>query len=305
MSRKFVVAGGSGFIGRALVDFWSSAGEEVVVLSRAATPVKGARSVAWPEGDWASELEGADAVVNLSGNPISKKHTAAYRTKIEESRIGPTTALAEAIKKAEKPSKVWINASGVGFYGDRGGDLLSESSRAGDDFLAQLCVKWEAACLNSGTPRTRKVTPRLGVVLGEGGAFAELKKLPTGGIGSGKQYVSWIHIHDLVRFIDWLTTADVQGPINAVAPGVVTNKEFMTVLHDEMGLPNPPPMPDPVFRAIASLMGLEASVALVSMRVDPRLALVHGFDFDYPTLRPALQNLLDNVPPAWRKETQL
>lgn len=304
MSRKFVLAGGSGFLGRALTAFFTDQGDEVVVLSRSGRGGNGGRSVQWDGqtvGEWASEIEGATAVVNLSGAPISKKHTDKYKKELIDSRVLPTRAIGEAIALAKDAPKVWVNVSAIGFYGDRGAELLGESSGPGEGSLAEIGVKWEAASQGFDTPQTRKVMPRLGIVLGKGGALAEFKKIPHRAIGNGKQYISWIHERDVVRMVDWVVSHDVSGPINAVAPGAVTNEEFFTTLNQELGRPALPPMPRPIFEFTAGLMGLEASVALVSQRVDPRLALVRGFSFDFPTLRPALQDLLDNVPAAWRQ----
>jgi len=221
-----------------------------------------------------------------------------------DSRVKPTEAVGQAIAQCKQPPVVWVNASAVGFYGDRGGELLGESSPPGTDFMAEIGRKWEAACQQAETPSTRKVMPRIGVVLGKGGALAEFKKIPHRAIGSGRQYISWIHVQDLVRFLGWAIESDVHGPINAVSPGTVTNEEFFTVLNSELGRPALPPMPKPLFELASKVLGLESSVALVSQRVDPRLALVKGFEFMYPTLRPALQNLLDNVPSAWKEGAQ-
>lgn len=212
MTRKFVVAGGSGFIGHALTTFWSDKGDEVVVLSRSSKPVGAARSVRWDGetvGEWAAELEGATAVVNLSGAPISKRHTPAYRKELIASRVGPTETIGKAIAQCKTPPTAWVNASAIGYYGDRGTELLGESSASGTDFMAEVARKWEAACTGSEAPATRKILPRIGIVLGRGGALDEFKKIPHRGIGSGKQVISWIHVHDLVRLIDWTVSTGV------------------------------------------------------------------------------------------------
>ncbi|MBX3110565.1 MAG: TIGR01777 family oxidoreductase [Fimbriimonadaceae bacterium] len=295
MSRV-VLAGGSGFIGRALVKAFNQAGHECVVLSRGGGVVEGASTVRWdldPDGAWTSQLDGAEALVNLCGAPVSKKWTDAYRREIRDSRIVPTKALGEAVGRCGTPPKVWVNISGSGFYGDRGDTQLSETAPVGDDFLAEVSAEWEATCLDADTPRTRKFVPRLGVVLAkDGGAFPEFKKVPFGGIGSGKQWISWVHLADVCAMALWALKEPVEGTVNCCAPEPVTNARFFSSLLAARGLPPVPPMPELMFLAAAAATGSEASLALTGQRVLPVLAEARGFRFKFPTLESAFADLL-------------
>lgn len=294
--RRVVVAGGSGLIGTHLTRVWRARGDEVVVLSR---KPRTEGEVGWtldPQHTWSQTLEATDAVVNLSGSTVAKAHTPAYREVLDSSRVRPTTVLGQAISLCEFPPKVWINVSAVGIYGDRGGEVLPECSPAGSTFLAGLCDRWEGACLRADTPTTRKVVPRLGVVLArEGGAFREFRKLPFGGIGPGSQYLPWVHVTDLVRAFDWAIDGDFTGCFNLVAPAPLTSREFFAALAHATHRLLLPPLPEAVFRVIATLTGLEPSVALESQRVEPRTLTSHGFQFTFPDVQTAILDLLSPI----------
>ncbi|MDI9641414.1 DUF1731 domain-containing protein [Geitlerinema splendidum] len=196
------------------------------------------------------------------------------------------------------PPSVWINAGGVGIYGDRGDEALSESSRPGGGFLADVSSAWEAACLNSES-KTRTVVARFGVVLGrEGGAFPiflKLAKLFIGGpAGNGRQWMSWIHIEDLCRLLEWMIEEDhVSGAVNAVSPDPVRNGDFMDELRKAVGRPPVPGMPNAIFRQLVTLTGKEPSVLLESQRVFPVLAMSKGFEFQFPEFHAAIEALIE------------
>jgi len=295
MSR-IVLAGGTGFIGRALIATFTQAGHECVVLSRGGGVVEGASTVRWdfdPDGSWTDQLEGAEAVINLCGAPVSKKWTPDYQKEILDSRIVPTRALGEAIGRCGRPPRVWVNISGSGFYGDRGDTQVTEASSVGDDFLAHVSAEWEATCLEAETPGTVKFVPRLGVVLAKhGGAFPAFKKIMFGGIGSGKQWISWVHLADVCAMVKWAVDDQVDGIVNCCAPEPVTNGAFFKTLLSARGLPPVPAMPEFMFLAAAAATGAEASLMLTGQRVLPVVAEARGFRFQFPTLQSALDDLL-------------
>ncbi|MEQ1932666.1 MAG: TIGR01777 family oxidoreductase, partial [Fimbriimonadaceae bacterium] len=224
---KIVIAGGSGFLGQALAQFLAKLDHDVVILSRQSDSSIG-RSVRWngvSVGDWAKELEGALAVINLTGKPVATKWTTDAKQEILLSRVQSTKAIAEAIKQCAEPPKVWINASAVGIYGDRAAEELDESSQPGKqrEFLVDTCVAWEAAVDDPLIPdQVRRVKLRIGVVLGQGGgAFPMLAKLTRmflgSHVGSGRQFVPWVHVDDLTRMVVHCIEKDVSGPVKAVS----------------------------------------------------------------------------------------
>ena len=299
--RRIILAGGSGFVGQALAPVLLAKGYHVVVLGRRASHRRnGVDYLQWDGktlGDWASALEGAEAVVNLAGKNINCRHTSENRREIIRSRVDSVRVLGEALAKCATPAAVFVQASGVGYYGDTGDKVVDETGRAGDDFPAEVCRQWEGA-FNALDPRTtRKVILRLGVVLGrDGGALPLLEKLTRwflgGAVGNGRQFISWIHVADLIQmFLSAVERPELAGVFNATAPAAVTNREFMRELRRALHRPWSPPVPSPFVRAGAWLMGTEGDLALLSSRCAPRRFLEHGFQFQFPTLRDAFANL--------------
>ena len=300
-AKRIVIAGGSGFIGTALTSAFGERGCEVIVLTRRSRARRDlVREVVWDgehPGDWMHFLDGADAVINLTGKNINCPHTPENLGEIIASRVNSVNAIAAAIGKVEKPPHAWVQASATGFYGDTGNITCDESAPAGNDALANVCRQWEAACAAADVPQTRKVTLRIGFVLGRaGGALPVLSKLTKcflgGAAGSGRQYISWIHLADLVQmFVSAVENEKLSGIFNAVAPGAVTNAEFMRKLRRRLDRPWSPPAPVFAVRIGSRLMGSEASLALVSQRCMPKKLLEAGFEFQFPQLRAALENL--------------
>src|ERR1039457_7058128 len=241
-------------------------------------------------------LDGADAVVNLTGKNINCPHTPENLREIIASRVNSVNAIAAAIGKVEKPPRVWVQASATGFYGDTGDIACDESAPAGSNALAQICRQWEAACAAANVPQTRKVTLRIGFVLGrDGGALPVLSKLTKcflgGAVGNGRQFISWIHLADLVQmFVASIENENLAGTFNAVAPDAVTNAEFMRELRRALHRPWSPPAPVFAVKIGSRLMGSEASLALVSQRCAPKNFLAMGFEFQFSNLRAALEN---------------
>lgn len=295
-----MIAGGSGFIGRALIAEFVGAGSEVVVLSRSESRNSEVRTVAWDGrriGAWARELVGASLVVNLSGASISQVWTDAAKKEILLSRVESTRAIGAALAECERPPPVWINSSAIGFYGDSGPFEVSEASPAGQGFLAETCAAWEAAVDEFDSP-VRKVKMRTGVVLGRGGGALEqlirLTRLFMGGAsGNGRQFISWIHLRDLVALYGWAAREGaIVGPVNAVSPNPVTNEAFMRELRAAVGRPWSPPAPAAFVRLGARLAGTEGELVLISQRVFPQIAEAHDFPFAFPALREALADLV-------------
>jgi hypothetical protein len=216
---RIILAGGSGFIGRHLAHRFSSGGHEVIVLSRSNRPMQDATVAVWSGetvGQWSNLLEGADAVINLSGESVTQKWTAENKRKILDSRVKTTLTIGKAIHNCRLRPKVWINASATGYYGDQGDEIMDETSPAGEGFLAETCVAWERAQDSADTPGVRKVKLRTGIALGKGGgAFAELRKYTNlflgGSQGDGRQWMSWIHIDDLAAIYQWGSTLTLTG----------------------------------------------------------------------------------------------
>ena len=293
---NIVVAGGTGLLGTALVDALRLDGESVIVLTR---QPRRAHEVRWAPGEtdssWTSVFSDAKAVINLAGASIAGgRWTAARKAAIRESRTQATSALVRAIAGAKQPPSVLVSSSAVGFYGARGDEPATETTAPGSDFLADVCRDWEAIA-NQAAGLSRVLLVRSGVVLArEGGALPQLAlpfRLFAGGpAGTGRQFVSWIHIHDWVAMVKWaLATTTVEGAVNATAPVPVTNEEFARTLGRALGRPSW--MKAPAFALRLALGEMADALVLGGQRVLPEVAQQHGFLFRYPTLEPALKEI--------------
>jgi uncharacterized protein (TIGR01777 family) len=288
-----VIAGGTGFLGAALVDRLRRDGHRVTVLTR---HPHAAGDVKWDPvnrfNGWVRSLDDADAVINLAGESIAgRRWTAARKAVLRDSRVLTTDTLVDAMARASRIPTVLINASAVGIYGPRGDEPLTEESATGSDFLASLCQVWEAAAL-SAPFSTRVVLLRTGLVLEQnGGALPRMAwpfHLMAGGpLGSGRQYMPWIHRTDWVAMVAWaLTTPTVSGPLNVTAPNPVTNREFATTLGRV--LQRPSLLPAPAF-ALRLVLGEMADAIVTGQRAVPAKAQSLGFRFRYELLEPALR----------------
>jgi len=291
--ERIAITGSSGLIGTALVGHLKSEGHTVQRLVRRA-PVA-VDEVTWdPETGYVdlSALEGVDAIIHLAGAPVDgKRWSKKFKAEILNSRLMGTSTIAKAV--AEVKPDVFISASAIGWYGESGNRGVTESDRVGDDFLAAVCREWEAAADLAGGVRTVKL--RTGLVLDPtGGALGKmlpLFRLGFGGkLGSGKQWWSWITLHDVVRAIDFALVEDISGPINLSAPNPVTNQEFTSAL--ARALHRPALFPAPAFALKAVLGGFSGEV-LGSKRVIPQALLDAGFTWDYPHLSDALAALVE------------
>jgi hypothetical protein len=295
---KIVVSGASGLIGTPLVAHLRSKGHEVVRLVRR-TPSIGEASWNPNSGELdPAVLEGADAVIHLSGAGIGdKRWTDAYKREVLESRTQSTELIARTIAGLERKPRVLLSGSAIGIYGDRADESLTESSAHGTGFLADVCERWERAAAPARDAGVRTVFLRTGIVLSpSGGALKKLLavfKVGLGGrFGSGKQWQSWISLDDEIAAIEFLLDADVSGPVNLTAPHPVTNAEFTRVLAGV--LRRPAILPIPSFGPKV-LLGSELADALLftGQRVLPEVLNANGFAFAHPTLETALRSLLD------------
>lgn len=298
---RVVMAGGSGFIGRALCSALQPVARDIVVLTRSPRgSLAGVREAIWDggaDGPWMAEVDGADAVVNLSGESVSQRVTPETRQRMVASRVETTQAIARALQAAKAPAGVWLNASGAGIYGDRGDEPLTEASTLGEEgFLVHLAKAWEGATKEA-PGETRVILARIGMVLGrDGGAFPVLMKVTRafagGALGTGRQWVSWIHVEDLARLLVFAIESSLRGPLNAVAPEPARNADFMAELRRAAGRPWAPPVPSFALRIAGAFGGPDPELPLQSQRALPRSALDAGFGFKFPTLPTAIADLM-------------
>ncbi|GLC74878.1 hypothetical protein PLESTF_001567200 [Pleodorina starrii] len=301
-SEKMTVAitGATGLVGSRLVAKLAAAGHKVRVLTR--NPASARSKLSYPglefygPSEWRRGVEGASGVVNLAGEPIATRWTEDLKKSIKSSRVGATTAVVDAIKAApaDKRPGVLISASAVGFYGISSTATYTEDSPSGNDYLAEVCRAWEAAAQSASSVGARVAILRFGIVLApEGGALG--KMLPVfqifagGPLGSGKQWMSWIHRDDVVDLmIEALSNPAYSGVFNATAPKPVRMSELCSVLGNILGRPSWLPVPD---FALMTLLGEGASVVLEGQRVMPARTQAVGYRFKYPDLSDALRNL--------------
>jgi uncharacterized protein (TIGR01777 family) len=301
---RIVIAGGSGFLGSALTRTLAAEGHDVVILTRQTSPTGETRPhvsfTSWtPDGSagpWSSVVDGATAVVNLAGESIAaKRWSAAQKRKLRDSRIFATRSLTSAIRQSSRPPASLVSGSAVGYYGDRGDETLTEAAAPGHDFLAGLAEEWEAAA-GDAADITRVALVRTGIVLDRrGGALPKMlppfKMFVGGPLGSGRQYMPWIHKDDWVRLVSWMITAEgARGPVNATSPSPVTNADFSRALGRALGRPSL--LPAPAF-ALRIAMGEMADALLLSgQRALPARATDLGFSFRYSGIDEALVSVL-------------
>ncbi len=296
---RVAVTGSTGFIGTALMAALRTKGHEVVRVVRGPAP-HGEVAVRWdPEAGTidAAGLEGVDGVVHLAGEPIaSKRWSDEQKRRIIESRRKGTTLLAETLAGLEAKPSVLVSASGIDYYGDRGDEVLTESSGPGDGFLAEVCVAWEGATASAADAGIRVATTRTGMVLSlDGGAFPRLVNLTRfglgGRLGGGRQWWSWITLADQVSAVAFLLANEVGGPVNLTAPGPVTNAEFAATLG--RALHRPTFLPTPSFGPKLVLGEMADELLFASKRVHPAKLTAAGFSFGHAELEPALREMFE------------
>jgi uncharacterized protein (TIGR01777 family) len=293
-----VLTGATGFLGRRLMARLQREGHTIRALGRRDSAVDGVRFFRWEatrDLAPAEALAGSDAIIHLAGEPVAQRWNEDVKRRIRDSRVLGTRNLAGALERLETRPEVLLSASAIGYYGDRGDELLSEASVPGNDYLSEVCVEWEREARNAGSHGLRVVLLRTGIVLGkEGGALAQM--LPPfragvgGPVGSGRQWMSWIHVDDVVGLILFaLKQADLSGPVNLTTPHPVRNQEFTKTLGAVLHRPSVVPVPALALKLMFGEMG---KVVLASQRVMPEAATRAGYAFQYPELRGALAQLL-------------
>lgn len=299
---RIILAGGSGFIGSALAPVLFANGYEPVILSRNPSTTNGfIRHVQWDArtaGPWAAELDGAAGIINLVGRTVDCRKSESNRREILESRVDSVRALAAACAGCQRPPPVWIQTGTAHIFGDTGDELLDESSPIGQGFAPTVGIAWEKSLTDTHLPGCRQVILRISFVLGRhGGALRTLSRLARfflgGSTGTGRQYISWIHEADLQAILlRALTDADMHGVYVVTAPSPVTNADFMRELRNAVGRPWSPPVPAPIVRLGARLLGTDPELALLGRRCVPTRLVREGFVFRFEELGEALQNLL-------------
>ena len=296
---KILISGSHGLVGSALIKSLTANGHEVIRL------VRHARAVGSPEIEWQPDkglidkehLEGLDAVVHLAGENIAEgRWTDEKKRAIRESRVKGTALLSETLATLHHPPAVFLSASAIGYYGDRGDELLTESSAPGNDFLADVCQQWEKATAPVAEKGIRTVLARFGIILAEhGGALAKMLtpfRMGIGGrVGDGKQWMSWIALDDVAGAIQFmLHDAAVNGPVNFVAPIPVTNAEFTKTLGSVLSRPTF--LPVPAFGVRLAFGEMADALLLASQKVEPEVLKSRGFSFTLPRLEFALKHIL-------------
>ena len=292
---RIVLAGGSGFLGSRLRRRFEADGHEVATLTRRP---RRAGDLAWDpaqrSGDWIRAIDGAGAVINLAGESIAgTRWTTARKAALRDSRITATRAVVAAIATASRPPGVLVSGSAIGIYGPHGDEPVTEDTPPGSDFLSSLGVDWEAEARQA-EGVTRVVLLRTGIVLDRHeGALPQMAlpfRLMAGGpVGSGRQYMPWIHVDDWVEMARWaVLNAAVAGLLNATAPHPVTNREFATTIGAVLRRPAFMPAPS---LALQIALGEMSAIVLTGQRVLPAKALALGFEFRHPALEPALREI--------------
>ncbi|MGF7086704.1 uncharacterized protein (TIGR01777 family) [Kroppenstedtia sanguinis] len=301
MGRKVIIPGGSGFLGQALAQDLVSRDYKVTVLTRGEGRTEGdIRYVRWDgrtPGDWAMELEGAEAIVNFTGRSVNCLYTAKNREEIMNSRLDSVQVLHHALRQCQQPPKVFIQASSLAIFGDTR-EECDEEAPHGEGFSVEVCQRWEEAFFAENHPEIRQVLLRIGFVLGrDGGALEPLAKLARyglgGKIGSGEQYISWIHLEDLHAMIRYALDHPMEGIYNATGPAPVTNASFMAALRKAMGKGWAPPAPAPLVRLGAVLvMRADPGLALTGRNCIPKRLQEAGFQFRHTDLEETLRELV-------------
>jgi uncharacterized protein len=308
MSRKIILAGGSGFLGQELAKHFQKAGDEPLILTR--EPSRGGlsgRLVEWDAktlGSWRAELEGAAAVINLTGKSVNCRYTSTNKEFILNSRVDSTRVIGEAIARCTRPPAVWLNASTATLYRHTYSQKWAENGateatpEAKDPFSVEVGLAWERALNEANTPTTRKVPLRMAMVLGldKNSVFPVLRRLVRFGLGGrmgdGRQFVSWIHVADYCRAIDWIIEhPEMSGPMNLTAPNPVPNAEMMRILRQVCGVPFGLPAARWMLEVGAFFLRTETELIIKSRRVVPGLLSRSGFEFRFPGMREAFEDL--------------
>lgn len=248
----------------------------------------------------ATVLQDAQVVINFCGSPINVRWTDENRKKITESRVGPTKTIGHALQTLENGPKHWLNVSAVGFYGDTGNRKVTEAEKRGSGFLAETCEQWEDAAHSTCPPDCMLTIPRIGVVLGcDGGMLPQIVRITRrflgGQLGNGRQYMPWIHIHDVCRLFETMIVERWAGVINVSSPRPEMNSVFMKEMRRACRRPWSPPVPGSAIKWFAPLLGIEPELVLEGQRAIPAFALSRIFKFEHSSIRTALSDLVNKI----------
>src|SRR6266567_3813913 len=309
MRNRIVVAGGSGFIGHLLTDRLVSGNNDVIVLTRSPGPAaQSIRRVGWDGrtlGDWARELDGARALINLAGRSVNCRYNERNRREILESRVDSTRVLGEAVARCNTPPAVWLNASTATIYKhtfdqpmDEATGVIGATPEAKDAFSIEVAQAWEEAFFDASTPATRKVALRTAMVFAasKGGVYRVLRGLTRWGLGGtiagGRQYTSWIHEDDFCRSVEWLIHRDdFSGPVNVASPNPIPQREMMRIIRRECGVPFGLPATRRMLEVAAFVHRTEAELIIKSRRVAPGRLLASDFQFLFPRMEDAVREI--------------
>lgn len=306
-SKRIILAGGSGFLGRLLARRLVERSDHVTLLTRSAGQrIPGVEEFYWDGktlGPWAQTFEGADAVINLAGKNVNCRYTPTALAEINSSRVDSVRVVAAAINQCKTPPKAWIQTGSLAIYGDAGDRICDETAPPGQGIPVDTCLRWEQAFDESPTPATRRVWLRISFVLGRsGGALTFLEFLTRwfmgGSVASGRQYISWLHEEDMLRiFLRAIDEPAMQGVYNATGPAPETNAAFMRQLRRVLHRPWSPPTPAWAVAIGCWFLRTEPILALTGRRAMPRRLLDEGFAFQYPDLHGALNHLYQTPKP--------
>ncbi|NUY80763.1 TIGR01777 family protein [Flavobacterium sp. MAH-1] len=299
--KKLIIAAGTGFLGKVLIDHFKNSFAEIVVLTRSKSSVDGhIRYVNWDAKKmtgWENELENADVLINLAGKSVDCRYNEVNKNEILASRIDSTSVLNLAVRTCANPPKHWLNSSTATIYRHSLDKRMDETyGEIGDDFSMNIAKAWEAEFFSVETPKTLKTALRTSIVLGKkGGAFPPLKNLTLSGFGgkqgNGRQFVSWIHEKDFARAVAFCIEKKLTDVVNIVSPEPIRNALFMCTLRKAMGIPAGIPIGKRLLEFGAKIIGTETELVLKSRNVIPKRLQENGFRFVYGTLEKALHNL--------------
>lgn len=293
--KKIIIAGGTGFLGNALTEYFTNNGVNVTILTR---KPKKENHLYWDGhslGEWTAAIEQADVVINMAGKCVDCRYNEKNRKAIIRSRTESTNVLRLAIEQAKNPPKVWLNSSSATIYIHAETELMTEKNGViGDDFSIGVCKQWEQAFYAQDLPETRRVSLRTSIVLGnEGGAFPKMKQITLLGLGghqgNGTQKVSWIHVDDFCKAVDFvIQNKSLEGPVNITAPTPTNNKNLMKTIKKKVHMPFAISQPKVLLEVGAWLMRTETELLLKSRNVYPEKLINTGFSFNYKTIEQAI-----------------
>ena len=304
--KKIILAGGNGYLGKVLANYYKDKTDEIIILSRHEKQTEqNVRTVVWDgksPGKWTAELVNADMLINLCGKNVNCRYTEKNKAEIIASRVRPTELLGLVIHDLFEPPKLWINVTSATIYRHAEDYPQDEATgEIGTGFSVEVCKAWETAFNKYDTPKTRKITLRMGIVLGrEDGVFPRLLNLVKIGMGgrqgNGRQYVSWVHELDVARSTEWFAdNPELQGIFNCTAPYAIKNTDLMQVIRKEYGYPFGLPAPEWLLNAGAIVIGTETELLLKSRWVMPKRLLDSGFEFQFEKVRVAVREIKSSV----------